>query len=56
MYTSSNVRTGNVLEGGFFILQDIVQGGDAVATAWVVESEEGMRVGGGGEGRKKNKK
>ena len=36
------------LEGGFFILQNIIQGGDAVATAWVVESEGGgMRVGGG---------
>lgn len=32
---------GALVEGGFFILQNIVQGGDAVATAWVAESEGG---------------
>ena len=47
---------GALVEGGFFKLQNIVQGGDAVATAWVAESEGGgMREGegGGSGGRKK---
>lgn len=44
---------GALVEGGFFILQNIVQGGDAVATAWVAESEGGgMREGEGGGRRK----
>ena len=42
---------GALVEGGFFILQNIVQGGDAVATARVAGSEGGrMREGGGGVG------
>ena len=42
---------GALVEGGFFKLQNIVQGGDAVATAWVAESEGGrMREEGGGGG------